>query len=188
MSRERDRKHIEVLHEGQFLRLVREGRWEYVERTNSSGAAFIVAVTAQQEIVLVEQYRVPLQARCIELPAGMIGDEAHLRDEQVEASAARELEEETGFRGRQAHTLMSGPVAAGLTSEQLHLVEISGLDRVHAGGGVEGEDILVHCVPLASVHEWLEDKRRAGLQIEPRIYAGLYFALRRLQRGVTDLA
>lgn len=169
---------VEVLHEARFLRLVRDGRWEYVARTNSSGAAFIVAVTDAGEIVLVEQYRVPLQARCIELPAGMIGDEEHLKDEEIEASALRELEEETGFHGRHTRTLLSGPVAAGLTSEQLHLIEISGLTRVHDGGGVDGEDIVVHRVPLAEVHDWLEQKRAAGFQIEPRIYAGLYFALR----------
>lgn len=169
---------VEVLFEGKFLRLVRDGRWEYVARTNSSGAAFIVAVTDADEIVLVEQYRVPLQARCIELPAGMIGDEEHLKDEDIEASALRELKEETGFSGRHTHLLLSGPVAAGLTSEQLHLVEISGLTRVHAGGGVDGEDIVVHLVPLAAVHDWLDQKRAAGFQVEPRIYAGLYFALR----------
>lgn len=170
------------MHEGKFLRLVRDGRWEYVERTNSSGAAFIVAVTDDDEIVLVEQYRVPLKARCIELPAGMIGDEAHLKHEAVEVCAERELEEETGFRGRKVEILTTGPVAAGLTSEQLWLVEIDGLTRAHAGGGVAGEDITVHCVPLDAVHDWLEARRAEGLQIEPRIYAGLYFAFRRRRR------
>lgn len=179
MRDEREHRDIEILCEAKFLRLVRDGRWEYVERTNSSGAAFIVAVTAEQELLLVEQYRIPLQSRTIELPAGMIGDEAHLKDEGIEESALRELEEETGYRGSAAHILTSGPVAAGLTSEQLHLIEITGLVRVHEGGGVEGEDISVHRVPLAQVHGWLEARRAEGLQIEPRIYAGLYFLRRR---------
>lgn len=169
----------ETMHEGRFLRLVREGHWEYVARTNSSGAAFIVAVTPEDELLLVEQYRIPLQSRTIELPAGMIGDEAHLKDESIEDSALRELEEETGYRGSAAHILTSGPVAAGLTSERLHLIEITGLVRVHEGGGVEGENITVHRVPLAQVHGWLEARRAEGLQVEPRIYAGLYFLGRR---------
>lgn len=169
----------ETMHEGRFLRLVREGHWEYVARTNSSGAAFIVAVTPEDELLLVEQYRIPLQSRTIELPAGMIGDEAHLKDESIEDSALRELEEETGYRGSAAHLLTSGPVAAGLTSERLHLIEITGLVRVHEGGGVEGENITVHRVPLAQVHGWLEARRAEGLQVEPRIYAGLYFLGRR---------
>ncbi|PPE73828.1 DNA mismatch repair protein MutT [Solimonas fluminis] len=166
---------IETLHEGRFLRLLKDRHWEYVERTNSSGAAFILAVTPEDELLLVEQYRLPLHARTIELPAGMIGDDEGFKGEAVEASALRELEEETGYRGSAARILASGPVAAGMTSEQLHLVEITGLTRVHAGGGVEGEDITVHRVPLREVHGWLERKRAEGFQVEPRIYAALYF-------------
>lgn len=169
---------IEELHVGHFLRLVRDGRWEFVSRTNSSGAVFILAVTPQQELVLVEQYRIPLQAHTIELPAGMIGDEQHLRDETLFESALRELEEETGYRGRSAELLLSGPVAPGLTSEMLHLVRVGELERVHEGGGVDGEDIRVHVVPLAGIDAWLDRQRDAGRLIEPRVYTGLYFALR----------
>ncbi|MGH8444970.1 MAG: NUDIX hydrolase [Solimonas sp.] len=169
---------IEELYRGKFLRLLRDRRWEYVSRVNSSGAGFIVAVTPARELVLVEQYRMPLHARTIELPAGMIGDEAAFHDESIEASALRELEEETGFRGASAEILLSGPVAAGLTSEMLHLVRIRELQRVGAGGGVEGEDITVHLVPLAEVDGWLRARAAEGLLIEPRIYAGLYFVLR----------
>ncbi|HET8881764.1 MAG TPA: NUDIX hydrolase [Solimonas sp.] len=169
---------IEELHRGRFLRLVRDRHWEYVARVNSSGAGFIAALTDAGEVVLVEQYRVPLRARTIELPAGMIGDEDAFRDESIEASTLRELEEETGFRGTDAQILMSGPVAAGLTSEMLHLVRIRGLQRVGAGGGVDGEDITVHLVPLAEVDGWLRAKSADGLLIEPRIYAALYFLSR----------
>ncbi len=169
---------IETLHEGRFLRLRRNGTWEYVERPHSSGAAFIVAVTAARELVLVEQYRKPLQANTLELPAGMIGDDAAFRDEGVEASALRELEEETGFRGARAERLLSGPVAAGMSAEMLHLVRIHDLTRVHAGGGVDDEDITVHLAPLDGIDDWIARKRDQGLLIEPRIYAGLYFLLR----------
>ena len=166
---------IETLYEGKYLVLRREGTWEYVERPNSTGAAFIVAVTESREMVLVEQYRVPLHARCIELPAGIIGDEAAFAGEGVEAAALRELEEETGFRGARAERLMSGPVGAGLASEILHLVRAHDLQRVHAGGGVDGEDITVHVVPLAEIGEWLAAQSRSGKWVEPRVYAGLWF-------------
>ena len=169
---------IDELYRGRFLRLVRDRHWEYVSRVNSSGAGFIVAVTEARELVLVEQYRLPLQARTIELPAGMIGDEAGLEDESIEASTLRELEEETGFRGARAEIVASGPVAAGLTSEMLHLVRIRDLQRVGPGGGVAGEDIVVHLVPLPEVDAWLRARAAEGLLIEPRIYAGLYFVLR----------
>jgi ADP-ribose pyrophosphatase len=166
----------EVLYQGRFLALHRQGRWEYVSRINTRGAAFIVAVTEARELVLVEQYRVPLGARSVELPAGIIGDDAQLADEGVEAAALRELEEETGFRGSHAELLASGPVGPGLTSEILYLVRAHGLQRVHAGGGVDGEDITVHLVPLERVPEWLQQQARSGRCIEPRIYAGLWFA------------
>jgi ADP-ribose pyrophosphatase len=169
----------ETLYQGRFLILHRERRWEYVSRNRSSGAAvFVVAVTDAEEIVLVEQYRVPLHARCIELPAGIMGDEEAHHDETPEASALRELEEETGFRGSRTRVLASGPTAPGMSSELIHLVLATGLKRVHAGGGVDGEDITPHVVPLDQVHDWLAARAAEGLRVEPRIYAGLYFARR----------
>ncbi len=168
----------ESLAEGRFLRLVREGRWEYVARVNSSGAVFIVAVTPQRELVLVEQHRIPVGGHTIELPAGMIGDEAQFRDESAADSALRELEEETGFRGRRAELLLSGPVAPGLTSEMLQLVRVHDLERVHAGGGVDGENIVVHVVALSGIDAWLRQQIAEGKLIEPRIYSALYFLSR----------
>lgn len=165
---------IETLHRGKFLVLLKEGRWEYVQRISNRGAVFVLAVTDARELVLVEQYRVPLHARTLELPAGILGDEESHPDETPESCALRELEEEAGFRGRQARVLTTGPVAPGLTSEILYLVQVEGLRQVSAGGGVGGEDITVHRVPLDRVHGWLDEKRQAGLLIEPRIYTGLY--------------
>lgn len=167
---------VTSLYCGHFLELKRQGKWEYVSRTNSSGAVFILAITEADEIVLVEQYRVPLGRMSIELPAGMVGDELNFRDESLLDSALRELEEETGFRAARAELLISGPVAPGLTSEILHLVQAHDMARVHPGGGVDGEDIRVHVVPLREVRAWLHRQAAAGKLVEPRIYAALYFA------------
>ncbi len=164
------------LYRGRFLELRREGRWEYVARTNSTGAVFILAITDGNELVLVEQHRIPLGGATIELPAGMVGDEPQFRGESLLESARRELEEETGFRGARAELLLSGPVAPGLTSEILHLVQVHDLKRVHAGGGVDGENIRVHVVPLGEVRTWLRQQSEAGKLVEPRIYSALYFA------------
>ena len=168
---------IKTLHRGQFLNLFRDRHWEYVERVTASGSAAMLAITPQREIVLVEQYRIPVHARTIELPAGIIGDSAECSGESVEASALRELLEETGFQGRQARLILSGPTAAGMTSETSNIVQVSGLEKVHAGGGVDGEDITVHVVPLERVHDWLDHQRARGLLIEPKIYSALYFVL-----------
>lgn len=168
---------MKTVYQGKFLKLIHDRHWEYVSRVNARGAAAIVAVTPQNEIVLVEQTRIPLQGKTIELPAGIVGDAAEFASESFEQSAIRELLEETGFQGSHARVLASGPTAPGLTSEYSTLVAVTGLTRLHAGGGVDGEDITVHLVPLAEVREWLVAKQHEGLAVEPKIYAGLYFVL-----------
>jgi len=167
-----------MLHTGEFLALVKEGRWEYVDRIGANGAAIIVAVTDGQKLLLVEQYRIPVHARTIELPAGIIGDEPGGCDESHAEAAKRELLEETGYSAERIETLTTGPASSGLTSEVVTLLRASGLKRMHAGGGVGHESIIVHEVALNEVHDWLAAKASAGLLIEPKVYAGLYFIWR----------
>lgn len=166
---------VDVLHQGRFLRLVKNGRWEYVERLTPGGAAVIIAVTDARELVLVEQFRVPVNAPTIELPAGIIGDDAGFADESIIASAQRELLEETGFACRDAKVVLSGPTAAGLTAEMTHLVLATGLTRQHAGGGVDDENITVHVVPLDTLGSWLAGAQARGCLIEPKVYAAPFF-------------
>ncbi|HUR40142.1 MAG TPA: NUDIX hydrolase [Verrucomicrobiae bacterium] len=165
----------ESLHRGRFVELVKEGRWEYVRRVKAKGAVFVLAMTDARELILVEQYRVPVHARTIELPAGIYGDDESAANESPEDCAIRELEEESGYRGAKARVLLTGPVAPGLTTEIMYLVRVENLERVHAGGGVGGEDITVHCIGLDRLDGWLEQQREAGRMVEPRVYAGLHF-------------
>ena len=174
---------IESLGRGRFLELLRDGRWEYASRTVGNGGAAVVAVTPAREIVFVEQFRHPVGARAIELPAGIVADDG--TGETPETAAARELEEETGFRAARIALLMSGPTAPGLTSERTHMVLATGLARVSAGGGVAGEDIVTHVVPLDDAFTWLSDAAARGLAVEPKVYAGLFFAGR---LGDADIA
>jgi ADP-ribose pyrophosphatase len=164
----------ESLHRGRFLELLKDGKWEYVQRVKAHGAVFVLAVTDAKELVLVEQYRVPVGERTLELPAGIYGDDESADGETPEQCALRELEEETGYRGKVAKVVLTGPVAPGLTSERMFLVRVAGLAQVHAGGGVAGEAITVHAVPLQGIAGWLERKRGEGFLVEPRIYAALY--------------
>jgi len=174
-------RNVKLLHHGEFLILERVAHWEFVRRPRSSGAGFIIAVTDARELVLVEQYRYPVDCACIELPAGIIGDAAEFEDESVEASAMRELLEETGYQGQQARCLFSSPTAAGLTSEYSHFVRITGLERIHEGGGVDDENIIVHHVALDGIDDWLEAQLQRGVTVDTRIYAALYW-LQREQR------
>jgi len=164
-----------ILHSGKFLALIQECRWEYVDRVNTTGAALILAVTAEQKILLVEQFRIPVHARTIELPAGIIGDEPGFSNESQAEAARRELLEETGYAADNFVSLMTGPSCSGLTSERVTLFRASGLRRVGKGGGVANEKITIHEIPMVEVVSWLETKARTGVLIDPKVYAGLFF-------------
>ena len=168
----------QTLHTGKFLALVKEGHWEYVERTNAVGAALIVAVTDQQKLLLVEQYRIPVHARTIELPAGIIGDEPCSSDEDHAEAARRELMEETGYEAGRMEALTQGAACSGAVSEVVTIFRASQLRRVGEGGGVAHEDITVHEVPVGTAHAWLEEKAKTGVLIDPKVYAGLFFIQR----------
>ncbi|MEA3003634.1 MAG: ADP-ribose pyrophosphatase [Sphingomonadales bacterium] len=149
----------ETVWEGKYLKVIRQGRWEYVSRTRGVTAAVILAID-EGDVILVEQYRVPLGARCVELPAGLVGDDQ--AGEEIEAAAIRELEEETGYRAERMVRLGRFHASPGMSSEGFTLVRAEGLTRVGAGGGVPGEEIEVHRVPLDRVPAFLEAKRAEG--------------------------
>ena len=166
-----------TLYTGKFLALIKEGHWEYAHRTNATGAAIIAAVTEDQKVLLVEQYRIPVHARTIELPAGIIGDEPGGTGETRAAAARRELIEETGFEPGTIKMLTYGAPSGGLASEIVTLFLATQLRRVGVGGGVAHENIVVHQVPLAEIVPWLEAKTNAGVLVDPKVYAGLFFIL-----------
>ena len=146
-----------------------------MDRVNASGASVIVAVTEEQKLLLVEQYRIPVHTRTIELPAGIIGDEPDSTNGSNAEAARRELLEETGYSATHVELLTTGPSGAGLTSERVTFFRASGLRRTGKGGGVAHEDIVVHEVPLSEVTVRLESMARTGVLIDPKIYAGLFF-------------
>jgi len=157
---------IETMWEGRFIVARREGRWEYVGRTRNIHAAVILAVEDGQ-VLLVEQYRVPLKARCLELPAGLVGDEEEC--ETLESAAARELEEETGYRPALIERLGRFASSPGMVSESFTLVRATGLEKVAKGGGVSGEDIVVHRVALHDVPAFVAAKRDEGLAMDVKL-------------------
>jgi len=164
-----------IIGRGKYVELVEENGWEFVRRHASPGVVVILATTDAGELVLVEQPRVPIGRRAIELPAGLVGDVAGSEDELFERAAERELEEETGFRAARWSPLIETPSSVGLSSEMLTYFRATGLTRVGPGGGDETEDITVHLVPLGEVRAFLSAKLAAGLAIDPKVYVGLYF-------------
>ena len=153
--------------QGKYLEARVEGTWEYAARRNDIAAAVIVAVDAEDNILLVEQHRVPLGRLCLELPAGLVGDET--AGETLEDAAARELEEETGYRPATVERLGDFYSSPGMTSEMFTLVRAAGLTRTGEGGGVAQENITVYRVPIGEVPRFVAEKRTNGVAIDAKV-------------------
>lgn len=166
--------HARVLATGKYLTLVDDQGWEYVVRPHITGIVVVVAITNDDRIILVEQYRTPIHNRVIELPAGMVGDTEALRHESLADAAGRELTEETGYEAREIVPIFEGPTSVGMSAEILSFFHARGLTQVHAGGGVESEQITVHAVPLSELRAFIARSQAAGLAVDPKIFTGLY--------------
>lgn len=156
--------------EGRFITARRRGRWEYVSRSRGIGAAVILAIEEASDgrhVILVDQYRVPLGCRCIELPAGLVGDNG--QEEPPALAATRELEEETGYHAAEMEDLGRFFSSPGMVSESFTLFRARGLTRVGDGGGTPGEDITVHRVPLDRIDSWIADRRAGGYAIDVKL-------------------
>ena len=158
--------------EGKYIVAKQRGRWEYASRARNMRAAAIIAIDTSDSgahVILVEQYRVPLGRRCLEIPAGLVGDDDGAQDESAITAAHRELEEETGYRAAKITDLGEFFSSPGMVSEGFSLLRAEGLTKVGEGGGVDGEDITVHRVPLAGLTDFIEEKRAAGVAVDVRI-------------------
>lgn len=156
----------QIAWQGRYIKVTKAGTWEYVSRTRGVSAVVILAVD-DGRAVLVEQYRVPLGARSLELPAGLVGDEE--AGEDVAAAAIRELEEETGYRAERMIDLGRFHASPGMSSEGFTLMRAEGLTRTGQGGGVAGEDIAVHRVKLEDVPAFVAARRAQGVKIDVKL-------------------
>lgn len=166
---------VETLYEGRWLSLRKRGRWEYAERNNPGGAVIILAVTPDDKVLFVEQYRVAILQKTIEMPAGLVGDEAGHRDESSLLAAQRELEEETGYRCQRVEFVHEGPSSSGMSTEMIAFVRAWDLEKVGPGGGDESENIVVHEVPRREAGAWLFARAAEGYSVDPKLFAGLWF-------------
>ncbi|MBA3709407.1 MAG: NUDIX hydrolase [Planctomycetes bacterium] len=165
--------HSTTIAEGRHLRLVQRGGWEFAQRRTCSSVVAIIAVTASNELVLTEQQRIPVGARVIDLPAGLVGDGADAGEPAVEAGR-RELMEETGYASDDLSVVARFPTSPGMSDEVVTLIHARAAVRTGAGGGVEGEDIIVHLVALTQARTWLAERSAQGLLIDPKVYAAMW--------------
>ena len=173
---------LEFVAESLHLQLVRRSGWDFVQRRRARGVVTIAALTDEGKLVLVEQYRPPVAARVIELPAGLAGDPDSPPGESWEEAVRRELREETGYEAGTIEAVLEGPSSAGLTDEIITFCVATALKRVSSGGGVGSERIQVHEVPLDELHRWLAAQRRAGRLIDARLHSGVHLLQEFLRR------
>lgn len=163
---------VQTMWAGKYISALKQGRWEYVSRTGSTNAVVILA-EHDGKVILIEQYRVPVGARCLELPAGLVGDEdAHAT---VDGTAIKELEEETGFTADRVEHLGQFHSSPGMVAESFALVRARGVRKVGEGGGNEHEDIAVHLVPREEIPAFIQSRRDAGSSVDVKLLLFLDF-------------
>jgi len=162
---------MKTIFTAKHLLVLERDDWQYVERRKGKEAVAVIAETDEGELILTEQFRKPLNARVIDFPAGLVGDEGN---DDPEETAKRELEEETGYACDSVELLAKGPTSPGITSEIVSIYRARGVRKTGEGGGVGGESITVHRVPLREIASWAQEKQQEGLLIDIKlaIYAG----------------
>jgi len=163
-----------LLCEGRHLRFVERNRWEFVERAGITGIVVMLGMTDRRSLVLVSQWREPVQAWVLELPAGLAGDRPEDRTESLLEAARREFLEETGFEATAMEALFTGPPSPGLSSEVVTFFRAQGLRRIGPGGGEVGEGVRAHVIPLSRLDQWLDQMRVRGILVDPKVMAGAY--------------
>jgi ADP-ribose pyrophosphatase len=157
---------VELMCEGKFVRLLKRGKWEFASRARDINAVVILA-EHDGKMILVDQPRVGPECRCVELPAGLVGDEDP--DATVESTAIKELEEETGFTAERVERLGDFYSSPGILAESFTLVRAHGVTRIGEGGGDDSEDINVHLVARADIPNFIEQKRAEGFGVDVKL-------------------
>lgn len=158
---------------GRFLEFVQKDGWEFVTRSNAQGVVAIIALTHDDQLVLIEQHRPPLGRTVIEIPAGLVGDDHEATGEADLEAARRELLEETGYTAERWRSIVTCASSAGLTDECIHFFRADGLTKSAEGGGVDGERIHVVLVARSRIHAWIQERIREGLAVDAKVYSAL---------------
>lgn len=113
--------------EASFIAKEKKRTWEYVERKDHSNrsvdAVEIIALIKEEghedKIVLISQFRPPINKLCLEFPAGLVD-----HDEDINTAALRELKEETGFIGKVISVSPTLVYEPGLSNSNLRIVRV----------------------------------------------------------------
>jgi ADP-ribose pyrophosphatase len=186
----------QVLYDTKFLQLKQTqspsgNPWVYAHRPNAKNVVVIAPIIHNEHgdsVVFLETRRPPIYAEgkaetCIELPAGLVGDEA--KGETVSQAIKKELLEETGYKAsriRIVAPLVSS--SAGCTSET-STIAIADIikDKIFKKPVTDGGIIVdIHKVPLKKVEAWLKLQQKNGKAISAQALSALYFVMAKLAK------
>ncbi len=138
------------------------------------GAVIVLALDEQDRVVVIHQYRHPVQMRLVELPAGKLDQVG----EDSVVAAQRELREEVGLLAREWTHLMTTYASPGITAETHALYLARGLEDIERDFDPHHEEaeMAVSRVPLADLVEAVLDGRVADAPLATAVLA--YEALR----------
>ncbi len=139
--------------------------WEAVERVNCDCVVAIVPFMPDGSVVVIRQFRPPINGYVVELPAGLCEP-----GEPPEDAARRELREETGYSAGKMQFLTEGPLSSGLSSEMLSVFVATDLTLIGISTRDETEKIEVLKIPLDELLSRLLELRGAGDFIDVKLY------------------
>lgn len=149
------------IYEGKIINLkvdeveLPNGRTSKRELIEHPGAVAILAITADNKIIMVEQYRKALERSIIEVPAGKLE-----KGESPETTAIRELEEETGYTADTLELIQSFSTSPGFADEVVHLFLAKGLQKAEPGASLdEDEFVELMEVTIEEAENMMKDNR-----------------------------
>src|SRR4051794_36228221 len=133
------------------------------------GAVVILAIDEEDRVVVVKQYRHPVQMRLVELPAGKLDQDG----EDPVVAAKRELHEEVGLHAREWRHLMTTYASPGITAETHAIFLARGLEEADRDFELHHEEaeIAVDRVPLADLVEAVLDGSVADAPLATAVLA-----------------
>ena len=132
-----------------------DGKTSKREIVKHPGAVAIIALNDEGKIIMVEQYRKPLERSLLEIPAGKLEP-----GEEPKITAERELEEETGYRADKLDYLTSFYTSPGFADEIIHIYVASGLNEIENPMiGDEDEFVELYELSLDEALQAVDEKR-----------------------------